>query len=88
MTKVNINKTQNFCIVSAFDEDTTEFISEIQKLKVKISKCLACKHSLGKENLSTEIDVKRIDFIIFAALRENKQTHYNYGKQRRVKINR
>ena len=34
MTKVNINKTQNFCIVSAFDEDTTEFISEIQKLKL------------------------------------------------------
>jgi hypothetical protein len=34
MTKVNINKTQNFCIISAFDEDTTEFISEIQKLKL------------------------------------------------------
>jgi len=41
---------------------------------------LACKHSLGKENLRVEIDVKRIDFIIFAALRENKQTHCNYGK--------
>jgi len=41
---------------------------------------LYCKHSLGKENLSAEIDAKRIDFIIFAALRENKQTHYNYGK--------
>ena len=33
MPKVKINKTQNFCIISAFDEDTIEFISEIQKLK-------------------------------------------------------
>ena len=33
MPKVIINKTQNFCIISAFDEDTSEFISEIQKLK-------------------------------------------------------
>ena len=33
MPKVKINKTQNFCIISAFDEDTSEFISEIQKLK-------------------------------------------------------
>jgi hypothetical protein len=32
MPKVKINKTQNFCIVSAFDEDTSDFISEIQKL--------------------------------------------------------
>ena len=32
MPKVKINKTQNFCIISAFDEDTSEFISEIQKL--------------------------------------------------------
>jgi hypothetical protein len=34
MPKVKINKTQNFCIVSAFDEDISEFISEIQKLKL------------------------------------------------------
>ena len=33
MPKVKINKTQNFCIISAFDEDTSDFISEIQKLK-------------------------------------------------------
>ena len=41
---------------------------------------LAPQHYLGKENLSAEIDAKRIDFIIFAVLRENKQTHYNYVK--------
>ena len=35
MPKVIINKTQNFCIVSAFDDDANEFISEIQKLKSK-----------------------------------------------------
>ena len=35
MPKVIINKTQNFCIVSAFDVDANEFISEIQKLKSK-----------------------------------------------------
>jgi|TARA_B110000263_G_scaffold49524_1_gene41358 hypothetical protein len=34
MPKVKINKTQNFCIISAFDEDINDFISEIQKLKL------------------------------------------------------
>lgn len=34
MSKVKINKTQNFCVVSAFDEDTSEFVFEIQKLKL------------------------------------------------------
>ena len=33
MPKVKIYKTQNFCIISAFDEDTSDFISEILKLK-------------------------------------------------------
>ena len=35
MPKVKINKTQNFCIISAFDEDTSDFISEIKKLKLE-----------------------------------------------------
>jgi len=34
MSKVKISKTQNFCVVSAFDEDTSEFVFEIQKLKL------------------------------------------------------
>jgi hypothetical protein len=34
MPKIKINKTQNFCIVSAFEIYTNEFVFEIQKLKL------------------------------------------------------
>jgi len=32
--KVKINKSINFCIISAFDVDSSEFVMEIQKLRL------------------------------------------------------